>query len=125
MVDGVPAHTVGLTQSYQDHYHIPLFVWSPSSPDFNPIENICRLLKTRLNARNPRPKGKEEVRSAILDEWEQISEEEILKFVDIMPQRIHAFIAAEGGHTRWQIESKLFFFFLISLGGARPPLFSK
>lgn len=36
-----------------------------------------------------------------MEEWERISEEDILKFVDSMPQRIQAVIANHGGHTRW------------------------
>lgn len=42
-----------------------------------------------------------EMNNAILEEWDRITEEEIFAFVDSMPKRIEAVIAAEGGHTRW------------------------
>lgn len=67
----------------------------------NPIENIWNLLKNRLNASIPRPTGKAEVRAAVLEEWNHITEENIQKFVDSMPEHIQAVIAANGGHTRW------------------------
>lgn len=101
MEDGAPSPCAKLTQSYRDLYTVPCFIWLPSSPDFNPIENIWNLLKTRLNARSPRPKGKEQVRIAVLEEWERISEKDISKFVDSMPQRIQTVIANHGEHTRW------------------------
>lgn len=41
------------------------------------------------------------MRAAIGEEWARISEEDILKHVDSMAERIQAVIAAQGGHTRW------------------------
>lgn len=36
-----------------------------------------------------------------MEEWENVTEEEIISFVDSMPEKIKAFIEAEGSHTRW------------------------
>lgn len=41
------------------------------------------------------------MRDAILQEWNKINEEEILAFVDSIPECIEAVIAGNGGHTRW------------------------
>lgn len=71
------------------------------SPDLNRIENIWNLLKNPLNLGNPRPKGKAEVRVTVLEEWDQITETKMLKFVDSMSERIQAVIAANGEHSRW------------------------
>lgn len=102
MEDGASAHRAKLTRAYREYFRIPCLQWPPSSPDLNPIENIWNILKNRLNARNPRPKGKEEVKRALLEEWEfNIKECDILKFVDSIPERIQAVIDANGGHTRW------------------------
>ena len=38
---------------------------------------------------------------AIQEEWDQLTEERILAFVNTMPDRIQAVIATNGGHTRW------------------------
>lgn len=108
MEDGAPAHRAKLTQvrsisfhsslvqvaktelkqARRYYYGIPSLVWPPYSPDLNPIENLCNLLKNRLNLRNPRPKGKAEVKAAVLEEWDHITEENIQKFVNSMPERI-------------------------------------
>ncbi|RPB11987.1 hypothetical protein P167DRAFT_488465 [Morchella conica CCBAS932] len=80
---------------------MPTLDWPPFSPNLNPIENIWSLLKDRLNTRRPRPRRREEIRTAILEEWDLITSEEITKYVDNMPERIQAVIDANGGHTHW------------------------
>lgn len=39
--------------------------------------------------------------AAVQEEWDRIPAEEILAFIDTLPQRIEAVIAANGGHTAW------------------------
>lgn len=101
MEDGAPAHRAHFTQNHRDFLHMPSLIWPASSPDLNPIENVWNLLKNRLNQRTPRPKGVVEMKEAIIEEWDRITEAEILEFVDSIPERIEAVIAASGGHTRW------------------------
>jgi hypothetical protein len=80
---------------------MPSLNWPASSPDLNPIENIWSILKMRLHDRRPRPRGRAEIREAILEEWDLITEEDIIRCINNMPERIEAVIAANGGHTRW------------------------
>jgi hypothetical protein len=55
-------------------------------------------------------------RQAAKEEWDQITEEEISRLVDSMPERIEAVIAASGGHTRWKYFIYVFCFrFCLSL----------
>lgn len=83
MEDGASAHRAKYTKAHRDYYQMPSLVWPPSPPDLNPTENIWFLLKSRIEKR------------------ENVTEEEILPFVDSIPGRIKAFIEAEGSHTRW------------------------
>lgn len=80
---------------------MPSLVWPASSPDLNPIENAWNLLKNRINQRDPRPRGVQGMREAITAEWDALTEDEILEYVDSMPERIAAVIEAGGGHTKW------------------------
>jgi len=58
----------------------------PSSPDLNLIENVRYILKDMLNKRRVRPQGREGMADAIREEWERISEVDLLTFIDSMPQ---------------------------------------
>ena len=78
---------------------MPKINWLPCSPDLNPIENVWHILKNMLNKHRPRPTTKEQMNRAIVEEWERVSEVELLELVDSMPQRIEAVIAANGNHT--------------------------
>ena len=101
MEDGAPAHRAKATKAVHDLNGIPKFIWPAQSPDLNPIENVWNLLKTRMNKQNPRPTTEEDVRAAIIREWDDVSVQYIRSLVDSMPIRLAAVRAAGGGHTRW------------------------
>lgn len=101
MEDGASAHRAIYTQAFRQLHHMLKMDWPPSSPDLNPIEDVWNLLKDNINARQPRPRGKDEMAIAVQEEWDRIPAADILGFIDTMPQRIAAVIAANGGHTAW------------------------
>lgn len=99
--DGAAAHRAGFTEEHRTHYGIKRMEWPANSPDLNPIETVWHMLKEILRRRRLRPRGGAEWKQAILDAWEEISNEHIRQLVRSMPQRIEAVIAAQGAHTRW------------------------
>jgi len=71
------------------------------SPDLNPIENVWRLLKSRLQKCQDRPDTLEAMEAAIQEEWEALKLEDYLHYIRRMPERVQAVIAAREGHTKW------------------------
>ena len=80
-----------------DH-QIPLLQpWPPQSPDLSPIENIWRILKQRVKKR--KCTSPQELRQAIQEEWDSITQEEINACISNMCDRIIAVVDRKGLHT--------------------------
>jgi len=80
---------------------MPMIDWPPWSPGLNPIENIWNILKNKLDKRHPHPAGRQGMVEAIMGEWENIMEAELLPLVDSMPEGVPAVVLANGSYTRW------------------------
>ena len=80
----------GICNAVRLECHIYSIDWPPCSPNFNPIENIWKILKQRLRNRNPQGNWTiEDFEKAIINIWDnEISIETINRFVDTMPQRL-------------------------------------
>ncbi|KAF2191444.1 hypothetical protein K469DRAFT_720455, partial [Zopfia rhizophila CBS 207.26] len=73
--------------------------WPSRSPDLNPIENVWRLLKARIGRRFLNTDV--EVRQYLLEEWDKLDLDDFRKYVESVPDRCRAVIAANSGHTKW------------------------
>ncbi|GFW01106.1 transposable element Tcb1 transposase [Trichonephila clavipes] len=72
---------------------------SAYSPDLNPIEYVCNMLGRRIAARQPPPTRLPELRRALLDEWCNISQDQIDNLILSIPRRCKVCIASSGRHT--------------------------
>lgn len=101
MEDGAPVHRANAPKIWRDLHLMEKLDWPANSPDLNPIENVWAILKNAIQKHSGRPSGMEEMKAALEEEWENIAEESLQKFVHSMPDRMKAVIKAKGGHTRW------------------------
>jgi transposase len=76
--------------------------WPPQSPDLNPIENMWRLLKLRLNEYEAPAKGMNDLFERSKEVWyDIIKKEECQKVIESMPERIQQCIKAKGYWTKY------------------------
>lgn len=74
--------------------------WPPSSLDFNPIENIWRLLKQRLKSRCPFL-DLQSLKNALQEEWDRLTQDEIRKYMISLPCRMEEALERNGLATRY------------------------
>ena len=101
MHDNASAHKAKIIKKFLNNHYIPMLNWPACSPDLNFIENIWNLLKNQLQAHNPHLQQIDEIKQAVVEEWNAIPLEKIQKYVDSMPGQIQEVISKAGGHTRW------------------------
>jgi transposase len=99
MEDNASIHTARLTKWSHQLNHIIRIVWPANSPDLNPIENVWRLLKYRIGRQFPYTN--EQVRQYLEEEWAKLQLDDFVHYIQQMPERCQAVIAANGGHTKW------------------------
>lgn len=82
--------------------------WPPYSPDLNPIENIWKILKKRINDRCPELAGfpvtmeaKERLIEAAVEVWESIEDDVFKDLIKSMPIRLTACFNADGYYTKY------------------------
>lgn len=75
--------------------------WPSQSPDLNPIEHVWDRLKRCIRSRGVDPDNLEELRTAIMEEWDEIPREYIQSLIESMPRRVEAVIRSRGGPTRY------------------------
>lgn len=73
--------------------------WPPQSPDLSPVEQWFHLIKSRLQ-KLERSSDAATWRS-LQKVWGSITLKDLRKYIDTMPDRCRAVIAANGGHTRY------------------------
>jgi len=101
MHDLAPGHKAKLTQEALKKAGFLMLPWPANSPDLNPIEGLWQNIKERLYRMPHKPTKREELEQCIIELWNNIGQETVLKHIDSLPERIQAVIAAGGGHTKW------------------------
>ena len=100
MEDGAPVHWSKAPATWRENHQIQKLEWPPNSPDLNPIENLWKVLKDRVQKRC-RPKNQSEMWPGVEAEWMAIPQSRLESLVASMPERIKAVLHTRGGHTHW------------------------
>lgn len=99
--DNARPHTARICQDYLRQNNVRCLDWPAFSPDLNPIEQLWDILDRRVRRRDPEPTNAQQLRQALREEWDRITQAEIRGLVDSMHRRIQAVYDARGGHTRY------------------------
>ena len=102
MDDNARAHRARITDQYLEQATIVRMEWPARSPDLNPIEHAWDMLQTAVPSRPVQPAPVQELRQALLEEWDQIPQYKIRRLISSMRRRCQAVIEAWGHHTRYQ-----------------------
>ena len=101
MDDNARAHRARITDQYLEQATIVRMEWPARFPDLNPIEHAWDMLQTAVSSRPVQPASVQELRQALLEDWDQIPQYKIRRLISSMQRRCQAVIEARGHHTRY------------------------
>ena len=99
--DNARPHIARLCTQYLQTNNIEVLGWPSLSPDLSPIEHLWDELGRRVYLRDPPPTNVNELRTALLQERQRISQGTIRTLIRSMRRRCNEVIQAHGGHTRY------------------------
>ena len=99
--DNARPHVARQTLDFLHAAGITLLDWPANSPDLNPIEHLWDELARRVNEREVVPTTLQQLRVALLEEWDNIPQRTISTLIDSMRNRCALVIEANGGVTRY------------------------
>ncbi|GFV07636.1 transposable element Tcb2 transposase [Trichonephila clavipes] len=98
MDDNCRPHRANLVEDFLFEEGIVQMEWSACSPDMNPIEHVWDALGRRVAGRQPPPQTLQELKRALLEEWDRIPQLVINSLIDSMPQRCSTLPSVRGNH---------------------------
>jgi transposase len=99
--DNATSHTARSVREFLQDRNVSVLPWPAKSLDLNPIENVWDLLDRRVRAKAIHPRTVWEFTGALVEEWGNISQQELANLVQSMRRRCTAVPNTAGGHTRY------------------------
>lgn len=88
MKDGIPIYRYNITREFRKVNLIETFPYSAQLPDINPIEHVWYPIKVAINKCLVKPRNEEELKKALLKEWEKIDIKLINQLIDSMSNQV-------------------------------------
>ena len=101
MDDNARPHRARIVQHFLQQEAVQTIPWPAMSPDMNPIEHVWDFIGRKINQRNPKCQNIDELRTAILQEWQQFPQERLRRLVRSMTRRVTELHNKRGGYTRY------------------------
>ena len=99
--DNARPHVARICQDFLTNHNINPLDWPLYSPDLSPIEHLWNEMDRRVRGHRNAPATLDQLRAALLEEWENIPMRRINALMNSMHRRIRAVTDARGGHTRF------------------------
>lgn len=99
--DNARPHRARIVTAWLQQNRVNRMEWPALSPDLNPIEHVWDMLGRRVYARVPPPANLDQLRNALLQEWQNIPQRQLGYLVRGMRRRCDACARARGGHTHY------------------------
>ncbi len=97
--DNARPHVARICTQFLEAENIPVLAWPAYSPDISPIEHVWDALDRRIRQRVPVPANIQQLRTAIEEEWTNITQATINNLINSMRRRCDALREANSGHT--------------------------
>ena len=100
MHDNARPHVARICRQFINRNNVNVLPWPAVSPDMNPIEHIWDYLGRKVRARG-NVHSLRDLENALSQEWNNIPNVVIRRYVRSMRGRLVACINSRGGHTRY------------------------
>ena len=100
MHDNARPHVARICQQFLNRNNVNVLPWPVVSPDMNPIERIWDYLGRKVRARG-KVHNLRDLEKVLVQEWNNIPNVVIRRYVRSMQGRLAACINSRGGHTRY------------------------
>lgn len=97
--DNDSKHLSNYTKSYLRDIEIKLLNWPSCSPDMNITEHVWYYIKKGISASLHKPKNKTELKTLILQLWNEVPLSYIRSLYDSMTRRVATLYKSKGGFT--------------------------
>ena len=100
MHDNARLHVERICRQFLNRNNVNVLPWPAVSPDMNPIQHIWDYLGRKVRARG-NVHNLRDLENALIQEWNNIPNVVIKRYVRSMRGRLAAYINSRGGHTRY------------------------